>query len=454
MSLEAKVGAFVLGGLILLGTAIFLLGDFSMEPRYSISVTFHDVGNLSKDAPVKLSGVEVGKVKGLVLEHGLAKAVCQIRKGVDIYKGAHFTVASTGIIGSKYLAVEQGNLSQGLIEAGATLQGDDPVMLEKAMTKALGSLETMLGELTAKGPRGSLTENLRETVANVRELTANLNDLIETTKPGLEKAIDRTDAITAKLDDLLAKSNTMMASLSTDKGAIGALLHDPQVKEDVKITITSVKDAASTAKDVFGRITQFHTWWNLDWRYDALIRTSHADVGLKISPRPGRYYYIGGANLANVNDSTRRGIDYAPPNRVDGLLGFEGQVLGKGPYVDVAVGAIRSSGGARLTVTPFYRKPVGNEDPFGNRFSVMAQGYEFGRNRQYKGHQFSHPEFDFGLLARLTKWLGIGARVEDVQEVPRFHTWANVMWEDQDVAYLFGLATFGAATTKGRSKSK
>jgi hypothetical protein len=30
--------------------------------------------------------------------------------------------------------------------------------------------------------------------------------------------------------------------------------------------------------------------------------------------------------------------------------------------------------------------------------------------------------------------------------------WANVKWEDQDVAYLFGLATFGAEGSKGRSK--
>ncbi len=442
MSLEAKVGAFVLGGLILLGTAIFLLGDFSMESRYTLNVTFHDVGNLTKDSPVKLAGVEVGKVKSLVLENGLAKAVCEIRKGVDIHKGAHFTVASTGIIGSKYLAVEQGNLSQGIVEAGVTVSGEDPVMLEKAMASALASLQGTLDELNAKGPRGSLTENLRDTVANVRELTANLNDLIETTKPGLEKAIDRTDAITAKLDDLLAQSNLMMAGLSTDKGAIGALLHDPKVKDDVKETLSSVKDAATTAKDVFGRITQFRTSWNLDWRYEHLIRTSHADVGLKISPRPGRYYYVGGANLGNVNDATRRGVDYAPPNRIDGLLGFE-----KGPF-DLAVGGIRSSGGARVTVTPFYNYE------FGKRFSVMAQGYDFGRNRQYNGHMFTHPELDFGILARLTKWLGIGARVEDVQEVPRYQTWANVMFEDQDVSYLFGLATFGTAATKGRSKSK
>jgi len=441
VSLEAKVGAFVLGGLILLGTAIFLLGDFSMEPRYTINVTFHDVGNLTKDAPVKLSGVEVGKVKRLVLENGLAKAVCEIRKGVDISKGAHFTVASTGIIGSKFLAVEQGDLSKGVIEPGATVAGEDPIMLEKAMTNALASLQSTLDELNAKGPRGSLADNLRETVANVRELTANLNDLVETTKPQFQKSLERTDQITAKLDDLLAKSNQMMTGLSTDQGTIGTLLHDPKVKEDVKQTIASVKDAASTAKDVFGRITQFRVWWNLDWRYDTLIQTSHADLGVKIAPRPGHYYYIGGSNLANVNDATRRGVDYDKPNTVDGLIGFE-----KGPF-DLAVGAIRSAGGARLTVTPFY------SSEFGKRFSVVAQGYDFGRNRQFKGYDFTHPQYDFGLLARLTRLLGVGARVEDVAGVPRFMGWANVMFEDQDVAYLFGLATFGAATTKGRSKS-
>ncbi|MDO8756745.1 MAG: MlaD family protein, partial [Elusimicrobiota bacterium] len=62
MTLETKVGAFVLGGLTLLATAIFLLGDVSFEKRYTVYAQFSDVANLSKDAPVKLSGVEVGQV--------------------------------------------------------------------------------------------------------------------------------------------------------------------------------------------------------------------------------------------------------------------------------------------------------------------------------------------------------------------------------------------------------
>lgn len=439
MSLEAKVGAFVVAGLIFLGTAIFLLGDYTLEKRYQVYVLFRDVANLTKDSPVKLSGVEVGQIKDIVLVDSRAKVIASLRKGVDIYKDAEFAVGSTGIIGSKYLQIDQGHPESGVIAPESTVMGTDPISIEKALTKALASLQDILSELNREGPRGSLTGNLKETVANVRDLTANLNDLIEATKPSLTAAIDRTDRITEKLDSLLAKSNQMMAGLSTEKGTVGALIHDEKMKKDVQETVASVREAASTAKDVFGRITQFRVYWNFDWRYEHAIRTSRADIGLKISPRDGRYYYVGGSNLANVSDENR-GTDFAQKNRIDALLGWE-----KGP-VDFSVGVLRSGGGARVKLTPFYKHPIGE------RFSLTAQGYDFGRNRIVDGRKMDHPVYDFGVMARINRFLGLGARIEDVQEVKRYQTWAKVMFEDQDIAYLFGVVSFGAAGSKGRSK--
>ena len=440
MSIETKVGAFVTAGLLLIGTAIFLLGDYTLEKRYTIYALFQDVGSLSKNAPVKLSGVEIGQVRDIELVDSHARVILSIRKGVDIYKDAEFEIGSTGIIGSKYLQISQGHPQAGVISPESTASGVNPVSIEKALTKALASLQSILTEVNSEGPRGSLTSNLKDTVANVRELTANLNDLVEETKPGLTAAMDRADSITQKLDSLLAKSNLMMAGLATDKGAVGALLHDEKMKADVKETVASVREAASTAKDVFGRITQFRVYWNYDWRYESAIRSSRADIGLKIYPREGRYYYLGGSNLGNISDANRKGTDYVQKNRVDALLGFE-----KGPF-DLGVGVIRSGGGVRLTYTPLWQHPIGK------RLSVMAQGYDFGRNRIVEGRKFDKPEFDFGVLARVTKWLGLGARVEDVQQTKRGQVWANVQFEDTDIAYLFGMVSFGAAGSKGRSK--
>jgi len=442
MSIEGKVGAFVIAGLVLMGTAIFLLGDYTFEKRYPLYVRFHDVANLTKNAPVKLSGVEVGQVRDIELEDNQAKVICSIRKGVEIFRDSEFTIGSTGIIGSKYLQVDQGHRDKGVLGSGESVQGVDPMDVQKALTKALGSMQSLLDDLQKEGPRGSLTSNLKDTVANVREMTANLNDLIESTKPNLEKAMARADGITEKLDALLAKSNQMMAGLATDKGAVGALIHDEKVKQDVKDTIASVKEAAGTAKDVFGRITQFRVYWNYDWRYEHQIHTSRADIGLKIVPREGHYYYVGGANLGNISDQPLHGPDYAQKNRVDGLIGWYSD------WYDVGVGVIRSGGGARVTVTPFYT------DPIGKRISLMAQAYDFGRNRVVESRVFNKPVYDFGILARINRFLGVGGRVEDVATIKRYQSWVNVNFEDNDIAYLFGMATFGAAGTKGRSKSK
>lgn len=440
MSLETKVGAFVLGGLLFVATAIFLLGDVTFEKRYALYVSFSDVANLTKDSPVKLSGVEVGQVKNIELQDSRARVVCSIRKGVEIFKDAEFTIGSTGIIGSKYLQIDQGRRAAGVIEPETTVPGTDPVSIEKSLAKTLNSMQKMMDDMNTDGPRGSLTKNLKETVANVRDMTASLNDLIESSRPRMEKALERTDDITAKLDSLLAKSNLMMASLTSSTGTIGALLHDEQMKKDVKETIASVRETAGTAKDVFGRINQFRVFWNYDWRYEHAIRTSQVDIGLKISPRPGRYYYVGGSNLVNLNDQ-QRGTNYNQPNRIDALIGFE-----KGPW-DWGVGVIRSGGGGRVTYTPY-------KDDKERKLSLVAQGYDFGRNRIIEGRRFDHPAWDFGILAKVHRLFGIGARIEDVQETKRYQTWVNVAFEDTDIAYLFGMVSFGAAGSKGRSKSQ
>lgn len=444
MNLETKVGAFVISGLVLIGVSIFLLGDFTFEKRYDMQVEFSDVANLAGDAPVKLSGVEVGKVAGIELVDSKALVRIKVRDGVRIYKDAEFSIGSTGIIGSKFLQIDQGKPGSGVFKAGDDAKGLDPVSIEKSLTKTLGSLQAILDDLNTPGPRGTVSQNLKDTVANVREITSNLNDLLESTRPQLERSMARAEEITQKLDALLDKSNRMMESLASGKGAVGTLLHDEQVKDDVKETIVSIKEVAGTAKDVFGRINQFRVHWNYDWRYEHAIRSSRADLGLKISPREGRYYYVGGANMGNVVDDpvNSKHADYQQKNRVDGLLGWE-----KGP-LDVAVGVIRSGGGARITYTPFHNHKQGK------RFSVVAQAYDFGRNRIVNGRRMDHANVDVGFITRLHKFVGLGARVEDLQEVARYQTWLNVSFEDKDIAYLFGMVSFGAAGSRGRSKSK
>ena len=69
MNGEMKVGLFVIVGSVLFGTAIFLLGDYSFQKFYTVNAEFIDVAGLPDKSTVKLSGVEVGKIKRIYLDN-------------------------------------------------------------------------------------------------------------------------------------------------------------------------------------------------------------------------------------------------------------------------------------------------------------------------------------------------------------------------------------------------
>ena len=86
MNGEIKVGIFVLAGFVLFCTAIFLLGDYSFQKFYPVYVEFTDVAGLPDKALVKLSGVEVGKIKKISLKHDKVIVELAVREGVQIYR--------------------------------------------------------------------------------------------------------------------------------------------------------------------------------------------------------------------------------------------------------------------------------------------------------------------------------------------------------------------------------
>ena len=92
MKPETKVGIFTILGLIVLGFSLYILGGFSITRSYEVNVEFADVSGLPVKAAVKLSGVEVGKVKAIKIEGQKVVAVLAINEDIPLYKDAQFSV--------------------------------------------------------------------------------------------------------------------------------------------------------------------------------------------------------------------------------------------------------------------------------------------------------------------------------------------------------------------------
>jgi phospholipid/cholesterol/gamma-HCH transport system substrate-binding protein len=63
VSSEAKVGLFVLIGMVILGYMSFQVGKqtFGLKKGYTLDVVFDNAAGLDRDSSVQIAGVEVGR---------------------------------------------------------------------------------------------------------------------------------------------------------------------------------------------------------------------------------------------------------------------------------------------------------------------------------------------------------------------------------------------------------
>ena len=122
MSNELKLGIFVIIGLIAVLLTIMLLGNYSLTSKYVVNTYFDNTAGLPKKAKVKISGVDVGNIKDIVLEDGKAKVILVIDRKIKLYSDATAKIVSMGIIGTKYVEITPGTPTNKVIEHGQTIK--------------------------------------------------------------------------------------------------------------------------------------------------------------------------------------------------------------------------------------------------------------------------------------------------------------------------------------------
>jgi phospholipid/cholesterol/gamma-HCH transport system substrate-binding protein len=433
MNAETKVGLFSIAGFALLGLAIFMLGDFSIKQEYPLYVEFKDVAGLPEKSTVRLSGMQIGKVKDIQMEDSRVVVRVAIRKGVRIYRDSVFQIGSTSLIGSKYLQIDQGTPSSGVIDEGARVAGSNTLPLDRMITSTLGSMQKLIDGVNQNG---NLGRSLGQTMDNLRQLTANLNELIVIVQPRVENSMANAESISKRLDGLIAKADTLIDKINSGQGMVGALINDQQMKTDVKQTMANVKDASGKAKDILGRVGGFKVYWQYTNRFDPQADTSRSGFGIKIAPRDGRYYYLGLANLRNSSDFVKPN-DYEEANRLEAQLGWEGA------NYDIYAGLIRGAGGIGMKYRPF--RDVAGLD----RLTLVGEASDYLRDRNINGRHFTGTRYDLGADVRVNRFVSVGARFADIRGTGDMEYTGSLKFEDKDVAYLLGLVSLGAMRSGG-----
>jgi phospholipid/cholesterol/gamma-HCH transport system substrate-binding protein len=184
LSLELKVGAFVLAAVVCLTFVILSISSFSFfEKGQKMRVIFGYANGLKKAAPVRLAGVQAGVVKSIDVftdpQTGTMKVKVDISidRGINVPMDSLVSINQLGLLGEKYVEITPGQSTQAAVE-GATLAGIDPVPVEK-ITKRIDSLTAKLEQTMESINTGVLTEKNKlaftQTMEGLSGITTKIN---------------------------------------------------------------------------------------------------------------------------------------------------------------------------------------------------------------------------------------------------------------------------------------
>lgn len=138
------VGLFVLLGVVAL---VFLalragnLSSFSFAPTYEVQARFDNLGGLKVRAPVKSSGVVVGRISGISFDNATYRAVVTLNLEAQYQFPADSSasILTSGLLGEQYIGITPGGDDKMLAQNSTIQYTQSAVVLEELISKFLYS---------------------------------------------------------------------------------------------------------------------------------------------------------------------------------------------------------------------------------------------------------------------------------------------------------------------------
>ncbi|HID36075.1 MAG TPA: MCE family protein [Ghiorsea sp.] len=139
------VGVFVLVGILSVTWLAVQLGGVGGvgTKGYELIAIFDDAGGVREGSDVLLAGVIVGKVTSVTLkDNEEALMILNVSKDVNITSDASVSVRTKGLIGEKFVRVNQGIEEDYLVDGDEFDDTESPINLEDMIGKYIFSGET------------------------------------------------------------------------------------------------------------------------------------------------------------------------------------------------------------------------------------------------------------------------------------------------------------------------
>ena len=207
---ETYVGLFVLAGFLIFIWGTMQITNLGSNGGYELYAVFNNAAGLDVNVPVRMVGVNIGRVKGIDIIDRKARVILQINEGRYIDREAIVTVRSQGVLGDKYVGISPGASGE-YYEAGEvithTRSGTDIDNLMDSVQTAGTDLSAILASLrkvitTEEGER-----SMADILQNTRDFSENLSSLVSDNRSKFDSIIANLDRLSGKFDGIAGESS-------------------------------------------------------------------------------------------------------------------------------------------------------------------------------------------------------------------------------------------------------
>ena len=270
---DVTVGAFVLLGIVATATVVIIIGNErgAFDRKVEFETSFADVQGLKEGAPVRLSGVDIGKVKSV--EHGTSPNDDRLYVRLLVVNGeagriredSVVTLANKGLLGDKMIEITPGSIGRPALPPGATVRSEPPTDYASMLTDvramsvqaraALGHVEKVTASLADEGTRRDMQQavhsfNILLTSVSQGQGYANrlLNDPAEAER--VSHAIVEMGHTAQKLSATLDNVNSLVDRVKTGPGTAHSLLYETDATKAVSQLGEAAGEAAIALRQV------------------------------------------------------------------------------------------------------------------------------------------------------------------------------------------------------------
>jgi phospholipid/cholesterol/gamma-HCH transport system substrate-binding protein len=228
-SLETRLGLFVALTLIASVLIADMVGGLDVfKGGYHVSALFKNVQNLKLGDPVKMAGVNVGRVDKIELADAKVRVGMRLNKGTIVKTDSTATILFTGLMGQNYVAIDFGS------PGAPAADPSSDIVLTTAEQPDLNALMAKMDN-AASG-----VENLTKSFTGdkIDNLLGPITDFLKQNSGPLSLSISNMQAISSQI--------------ASGQGTVGRLIYSNELYDAAFSTVTNMQDAATQIKSTIG----------------------------------------------------------------------------------------------------------------------------------------------------------------------------------------------------------